>query len=142
CLHRREMYSRRAVSKFRIYVDLALSPTAMELLRAGAAGPELLLPNAPASSVLAKPEHDRQFAEADVAFGQPDTQAIAESTRLKWIHVSSSGITRYDSAQFRVMMAERGIPVSNSASVYNEPCAVHAMSFILAQARMLPGALK
>jgi phosphoglycerate dehydrogenase-like enzyme len=32
--------------------------------------------------------------------------------------------------------------VSNSAGVYNEACAVHALSFMLAQARNLPTALK
>jgi len=39
-------------------------------------------------------------------------------------------------------MAQRKIAVSNSASVYNEACAVHALSFMLAQARNLPLALK
>jgi phosphoglycerate dehydrogenase-like enzyme len=92
--------------------------------------------------VLTKSERDPQFPAADVAFGQPDPEAIAEAGHLKWIHVSSSGITRYNTAQFRALAAERGIVVSNSASVYNEACAVHALSFMLAQARRLPLALK
>ena len=96
----------------------------------------------PASSVLAKALRDPQFATADVAFGQPDLQAIAEAGQLKWIHVSSSGITRYDDPQFRALVAERKIVVSNSASVYHEACAAHALGFMLAQARKLPLALK
>jgi phosphoglycerate dehydrogenase-like enzyme len=39
-------------------------------------------------------------------------------------------------------MAERKIAVTNSADVYQEACAVHLFSFMLAQARNLPGALK
>ena len=78
----------------------------------------------------------------DIAFGQPEPGAIAEASQLKWIHISTSGITRYDNPQFRALMAERKIPVTNSASVYNEACAVHALSFMLAQASKLPLALK
>ncbi len=94
------------------------------------------------ASVLAKAERDPQFATVDIAFGQPEPEAIAKAGLLKWIHVSTSGITRYDNPQFRALMAERKIPVTNSASVYNEACAVHALSFMLAQARKLPLALK
>jgi phosphoglycerate dehydrogenase-like enzyme len=125
-----------------IYVDLAMPAPALAELRAGTAGHELLFPRQPATSVLAAPETDPQIATADIAFGQPDPQAIAGATRLQWIHVSSSGITRYDNAGFRALMAERKITVSNSASVYCEPCAVHVLSFMLAQARNLPGALE
>jgi len=125
-----------------IFVDLVLPPDAMDLLRHATAGHELLFSRTPAASVLAKPEPDPRFAAAQIAFGQPDPQAIAESNQLKWIHVSSSGITRYDNPQFRALMAERQIAVSNSAAVYAEACAVHVLSFILAQARNLPSALK
>lgn len=118
-----------------------MSPEDREVLLEGTKGHELVFPQVPVSSVLAKAERDPQFASVDVAFGQPDTQAIAEASQLKWIHVSSSGITRYDNPEFRALMAQRGIPVSNSASVYNEACAAHILSFILAQARGLPHAL-
>lgn len=126
----------------KIYVDLAMPPDALAVLQEGTAGHQLLFPPTPASSVLAKPEIDPQFAIADIAFGQPDPAAIAQAGQLKWIHVSSSGITRYDNPQFRASMAGRKILVSNSASVYCEPCAVHVLSFMLAQARNLPLALK
>lgn len=126
----------------RIFVDLALPPDVSEMLQAETKGHTLLFPHRPISSVLAKSEPDAQFATADIAFGQPDVQAVSEARRLKWIHVSSSGITRYDTPAFRSAMAERKIFVTNSASVYEEACAVHVFSFMLAQARNLPAALK
>jgi phosphoglycerate dehydrogenase-like enzyme len=130
------------MNQFRIFVDFAAPTDALELLRAETAGHQLVFPQKPAASVLVKAVRDPQFATADVAFGQPDLQAIAEAGQLKWIHVSSSGITRYDNPPFRALMAERKIAVSNSAGVYHEACAIHALSFMLAQARKLPLALK
>jgi phosphoglycerate dehydrogenase-like enzyme len=126
----------------KIFVDLALPPGALDLLRAGTSGHHLLFPLAPASSVLAKPELDPQLASAEIAFGQPHPDAIAAAKQLKWIQVSSSGITRYDNPQFRAFVKQRGILVSNSATVYCEACAVHVLSFMLAQARNLPLALQ
>jgi phosphoglycerate dehydrogenase-like enzyme len=126
----------------RIYVDLGMTPEVGEMLRDATKGHELVFPQVPVSSVLAKAERDSQFATVDVAFGQPDPQAIEEASHLRWIHVSSSGITRYDNPEFRALMARRGILVTNSASVYDEACATHTLSFILAQARGLPLALK
>ena len=128
--------------KLRIFVDFAMSADVLKVLRTGTKGNQLVFPEKPAASVLAKVERDPQFATVDVAFGQPDPAAVAEAGQLKWIHVSSSGITRYDTPEFRTLIAQRGIVVSNSASVYNEACAAHALSFMLAQARQLPLALK
>lgn len=130
------------MNKLRIFVDFAVSPKVLDMLQKGTRGHELVFPETPAVSVLAKPERDTQFVTADIAFGQPEPEAIAEGGRLKWIHISTSGITRYDNSQFRALMAARKIPVTNSASVYNEACAVHALSFMLAQARKLPQALR
>jgi phosphoglycerate dehydrogenase-like enzyme len=133
---------RMQTNKFRIFVDFAAPPAALELLREGTTRHQLVFPQRLASSVLTKTAHDPQFATADVAFGQPDPRAIAKAGQLKWIHVSSSGITRYDNPKFRALMAERKIVVTNSASVYKEACAVHALAFMLAQARKLPLTLK
>lgn len=125
----------------KIFIDFSLTPTALELLREGAAGHELLFPSKPSTNVLAKSAVDPLFFEADVAFGQPEPEAIAQAPKLRWIHVSSSGITRYDNDAFRSSMAARGITVTNSASVYNEACADHALCFMLAQSRRLPQCL-
>lgn len=126
----------------RIYVDLAMPAETLGLLRRGTAGHELVLPARPVSSVLAKAERDPLFATVDVAFGQPDVQSITEAPRLRWVHVSSAGITRYDTPEFRALATGRRIAVSNSSGVYDEACAVHALGFMLAHARKLPLGLR
>jgi phosphoglycerate dehydrogenase-like enzyme len=123
---------------FRIFVDFATPPDVLEMLQAGARGHQLVFPQKPVTSVLAKAERDPRFATVDIAFGQPDLESIAEAPHLKWVHVSSSGITRYDNPKFRAEMAERKIIVTNSAGVYDDACAVHVLSFMLAQERNLP----
>ena len=132
---------RFCMSRLRIYVDLAMPPDALNVLREGAADHELIFPAKPITSVLAKADPDPAFATVDVAFGQPDLQSIAQAEKLRWIHVSSSGITRYDTPEFRASMAGRGIVVSNSAMVYQEGCALHLLSFILSHARNIPSGL-
>jgi phosphoglycerate dehydrogenase-like enzyme len=132
----------KAMNKLRIFVDFAAPPDVLEMLQDGTREHQLVFPKTAASSVLARAERDPQFATVEVAFGQPDLQAIAGAGRLKWIHVSSSGFTRYDTPEFRSLMARRKIPVTNSASVYHEACATHMLSFMLAQARRLPVALR
>jgi phosphoglycerate dehydrogenase-like enzyme len=130
------------MNRFRIFTDFAATPEDLELLQARTKEHELVFTKTPVSSVLGKADRDPQFATVDIAFGQPDPEAIAEAKHLKWVHISSSGITRYDNLQFRALVAERKIAVSNSASVYKEACAVHALSFMAAQARQLPRALR
>lgn len=132
----------RAMQKLKIFVDIPTPPDLLGLLEQGTQGHELVFARNRVSSVLAKAEPDPRFGGVDVAFGQPDPSAIIAAGRLKWIHVSTSGITRYDNREFREFVARRGIVVTNSARVYNEACAVHALSFILAQARNLPLALQ
>jgi phosphoglycerate dehydrogenase-like enzyme len=114
----------------------------MPVLLAGTEGHELIFPPAAAPSVLAGGAPAPQLSGVDIAFGQPQVEAIAQAPALKWIHVSSAGITRYDTPAFRALAQGRGIAVSNSSSVHCESCATHALSFILAQARQLPLALK
>lgn len=130
------------MKSFRIFVDQTLAPDLLDRLRRGTAGHELVFPRVPLTSVLAKAELDPQFPTVDIAFGQPDTEAIRMAPQLKWVQVSSAGITRYDTPEFRALAKEKDLVVSNSSTVYKEACALHTLSFILAQARMLPAALK
>ncbi len=130
------------MDKLRIYADLAMPPDALDLLRAGTAGHELVFPATPVASVLGKGGPDPQFDTVDVAFGQPDVPSIIRSHRLRWVHVGSAGITRYDTPEFRAHAVKRGLPVSNSSGVYDEACAVHALGFMLAHARLLPQGLR
>jgi phosphoglycerate dehydrogenase-like enzyme len=127
---------------FRIFADIAAPPATLKLLREITEGHQLLLPSKPTVSVLHKADPDPLIYTADISFGQPDPEAIVEAFQLKWIHVSSSSITRYDNSAFRTLMADRNVIVTNSASVYAEACAEHALAFMVAQSRQLPVALR
>jgi phosphoglycerate dehydrogenase-like enzyme len=56
---------------------------------------------------------------------------------VRWVHLSSAGYTRYDTAEFRSALQARPAIFTNSSSVYDEPCAEHLMAFLLADARQL-----
>jgi phosphoglycerate dehydrogenase-like enzyme len=126
----------------RIFSDSPLSATAARILQEGVAPHEIIVPQKRLSSVLAKPEPDPAFPLADIAFGQPDLESIANSDRLKWIQISTAGFTRYDTPEFRALVAARGLIVTNSSSVYAAACAEHVFAFMLARSRMLPQALR
>jgi phosphoglycerate dehydrogenase-like enzyme len=89
------------------------------------------------TSNLAASGHDPAIDAADVAFGQPDPAALLAAPRLKWAHLTSAGWDRYDRADLRAALGERGAALTNSSSVYEDPCAQHALSMILAQCRQL-----
>ena len=77
------------------------------------------------------------FASADVAFGQPEPEQIMASTRLKWVHITSAGYTRYDSDEVRQALRQHGTVFTNSSHVFDAPCAQHILAMMLAQARQL-----
>ncbi len=126
----------------KIFSDAALSDGAAKLLRDGVAPHEVVFAARPASSILAKSAPDPAFAEVDIAFGQPDLVNIEHSTRLRWMHLTSAGFTRYDTPEFRASAKARGLVVTNSSAVFAEPCAEHVLAFMLAHARRLPQSLQ
>ncbi len=128
-------------STMKVFSDATLNDRALALLREGLAGHEMVRPQKLATSVLAKSEADPALLNAEVAFGQPDVAGLATATRLRWLHLSSAGFTRYDTPEFRAFAAERGLVVTNSSGVYAEACAEHVLAFLMAQARCLPAAL-
>jgi phosphoglycerate dehydrogenase-like enzyme len=77
------------------------------------------------------------FASADVAFGQPEPKQVMASTRLKWVHITSAGYTRYDTDEMRAALHEHGTIFTNSSHVFDAPCAQHVLAMMLAQARQL-----
>jgi phosphoglycerate dehydrogenase-like enzyme len=81
------------------------------------------------------------LAEADIAFGQPDADQIKELPNLRWIHLTSAGYTRYDLPEIQAALNKRDAQLTNSSSVFDEPCAQHLLAFMLAQARQLPLAM-
>lgn len=125
----------------RIYCNLALPADVKQALQDGAKGHQLLYAQDGQNSALSDVASDPQMLEADIAFGQPNLEDVESAQNLKFIQISSSGITRYDNAAFRKLVSQKGIAVCNSAQVFNEPCAVHALAFMLAHARQLDRAL-
>ena len=89
------------MNALKIFSDAPLTDSALKLLQAGVAPHEVVLAAIPARSVLAKSELDPAFPGADIAFGQPDIANIKHSSRLRWMHLSTAGYTRYDTAEFR-----------------------------------------
>lgn len=130
------------MNQLKIFSDFAAEPEVLERLRQGVAPHALVLHNEPAATVLSKSAPHPALSEADIAFGQPDASAVLQAARLRWLHVSTAGYTRYDTEEFRREAARRNLVVTNSSSVYAEPCAQHALAFMLAQSRQLPGALR
>ena len=78
---------------------------------------------------------------ADVAFGQPPPAAVMAAAKVKWVHVSSAGYTRYDTPEFRAAIKSRGGVFTNSSAVYDQPCAQHVAAMLLAVCRRLPAAI-
>lgn len=128
--------------KKRIFIDFAVTGEVRSMLEKTAKEYELVFAKKPVTSVLHKAGWDPQMATANIIFGQPDLDAIDKATQLQWLHISSSGITRYDNEQFRNKMQKRKIMVSNSALVYNEACAEHTLAFMLAQSRQITAGLQ
>src|SRR5580765_7769142 len=51
-------------------------------------------------SNLVSSGEDPDLPNADVAFGQPDPDQAMICPKLKWIHLTSAGYTRYDTKEF------------------------------------------
>jgi phosphoglycerate dehydrogenase-like enzyme len=123
-----------------IWTNTPLPDSSLARLRAGIGANRLLI-STQLSNILSAAGPDPLLAEADIAFGQPDPDQLLGLTRLKWIHLSTAGYTRYDRPDLRQSLAGRKILVTNSSSVFDEPCAEHALMFMMAAARDFPAAL-
>lgn len=123
----------------RIFSDLSSDSRINGLLRDGVAPSTLVLPDRPIGSVLGA--SDFSLEGIDIAFGQPSAERVLEAASVKWVHVASAGYTRFDTPEFRAAAKARGLILTNSSSVYDEPCAEQLFSYILAQARQLPRSL-
>lgn len=115
-----------------IWTNTRFSEPAATLLREGTAGHRLIL-----ASELGSDEANEALREADIAFGQPDADILISSTRAQWVHISSAGYTNYDRDDFKAALRGRGAFLSNSSSVFDEPCAQHLLAMMLADARQL-----
>ncbi|WP_367874064.1 D-2-hydroxyacid dehydrogenase [Luteolibacter sp. Populi] len=129
------------MSTLKVFTDLQAAPELIDWLRESIAPHELRVPAPTGANVLSDIPTDPLMQEADVVLGQPRTDAVLTSSKLKWLQVSTAGFTRYDTPEFRTAMQARGIPVTNSSHVYDDPCAEHVLAFMLANARQLPRSL-
>ena len=128
----------------KIFCDYQFSPSAQALLaqEAETHRHELIFAQSLSTTNLVAGATDPRIAEAEIAVGQPDPMAIVTAENLRWVHLTSAGYTRYDTAEFRTAATTKGVVLTNSSGVYAEACAEHAFSFMLAQARQLPVALR
>ncbi len=123
-----------------IWCNAALSTDAIQLLGADLSPNRLIHSEMPTSNLHAAGA-DPLLPQASIAFGQPDPQQVIDSPSVKWVHLTSAGYTRYDTDAFRSAMKSRGGMLTNSSSVYSEPCAEHALAMVMSMARQLPQAL-
>lgn len=124
-----------------IWTNLKLSAEGRRLLLEGIHEHELFESVAGSNSVLADAEHDESIHKADILLGQPLPDDVLSHEKLQWLQITTAGYSRYDTPEFRRVISQKGIAVTNSSSVYDLPCAEHVLAFILAQSRNLPAAL-
>jgi phosphoglycerate dehydrogenase-like enzyme len=124
-----------------IWSNAKFPEQAMALLREGLKHHKLVQPAARNASNLDVGAADPALAEADVAFGQPVPEQIMSLPRLRWVHLTTAGYTRYDRDDLRAAMTGRGAQMTNSSGVYEEPCAQHLLAMMMALARRLPDSL-
>ncbi len=124
-----------------IWCNAQFSNPALAILQKGVESHRQVFSSQLSSSNLAAGAPDPTLAEADIAFGQPDPSSALQSPKLRWIQLTTAGYTRYDTDTFREGATQRQIAVSNSSQVYAQPCAEHALAFMLAEARQLPQCL-
>lgn len=120
-----------------IWSNVHCPPEVHGLLEREAAAHRILWAEQRHASNLVDGRADPKLAEADIAFGQPDVQSVIDSPRLRWVHLTTAGYTRFDTPAFHTAARARGLVLTNSSSVYAEPCAQHAAAFIYAHARRL-----
>jgi phosphoglycerate dehydrogenase-like enzyme len=119
-----------------IWANPFLTASAEDLLFRSTAQHKLILDQKP-EHVLDVGTSDPRILHSDIVFGQPDPGAIVQSEKLRWLHLSSAGYARYDTDELRNALKKRSAIMTNSSSVFDEPCAEHLMAFLLAGARQL-----
>jgi phosphoglycerate dehydrogenase-like enzyme len=122
----------------RVWTNTNFPEDVLQILEEGLDTAELVYATQTFSGNLVSSPPDSSLEEATIAFGQPDAEQLLQLTNIRWVHLTSAGYTKYDRDDLRAVFRERGAILTNSSSVYAEPCAQHAMSMILAFARQLP----
>jgi phosphoglycerate dehydrogenase-like enzyme len=117
----------------KIWSNFKSDEPAMGLLRQGVSGHQLILSTEPHRA-------DTSLETADIAFGQPDAEAVRRSSTLRWVHLDSAGYEKFDTKAMYEDIRKRGAKLSNSSGVFDEPCAEHLLAMMMSLARRLPHA--
>lgn len=121
----------------RIWTNTHFSAENLARIREALSPHELFVADATHQSNLVAGSVDESCRAADLALGQPAPVDVIESTSLKWIHLTSAGYTRYDRDDVRAALRSRGAMLTNSSSVYDDPCAQQVIAFMFAHNRRL-----
>ena len=124
-----------------IWCNTIFREEATRQLRAGMKGHTITVPAGATAAVLVEGAPDPALLEADIAFGQPNVGQLLEPSRVRWVHLSSAGYSRYERADLQAALQSRGVPVTTSSDVFAESCSQHLLAMMLAQARQLPYSL-
>lgn len=125
----------------RIWCNYPLDEPAAALLREGTQLHELALHEQTGQTAAVRDLPDAAPENVEILFGQPDPAGLLTNARLRWVHLSSAGYTRYDRDDLRAAFRERGAILTNSSHVFDEPCAQHLAAMMLSLARRLPQCL-
>ena len=123
---------------FTIWYNIRLPEAALQQLQAGIGRHKLVPASSLEISNLYGSGADPVMDVADIAFGQPYPDQIITSPKLRWVHLTTAGFTRYERDDLRDTLRSRGGAMTNSSQVFDEPCAQHALAMMLALARQLP----
>jgi phosphoglycerate dehydrogenase-like enzyme len=108
----------------KIWTNVNYSEAAMKVFADGIAGHALV----------------SNLAEAEAVFGFTAPEQHQSESNLCWIQVPAAGYEKFDTPEGRAWLRERGIALTNSSSVYNEPCAQHVLAMLMALSRRIPQA--
>ncbi len=124
----------------RVFVASSFPGEAQAELERGLAVFEVVRPARPPASNLVSYDADEPI-DVEVVFGQPSPATVARSTRVRWVHLTSAGYTRYAEDDARAIFTSREVALTTSSTVYAEPCATHALTLVLALLRRLDEAV-
>jgi phosphoglycerate dehydrogenase-like enzyme len=124
------------MTAFTIWTNAFLTSSAEALLVRATTAHRLVIAGK-ADHVLDVGPSDPRILEAEIVFGQPEPETVMRSRKLLWLHLSSAGYARYDTPEIRDALKTQSAVMTNSSSVFDEPCAQHLMAWLLADARLL-----
>src|SRR5690349_7806593 len=93
-------------------------------------GYQVLVPPVERLTLPVCPPGDPLIGQASIVFGKPNPDDLLTIPRLRWIHLTSAGYEQYDREDLRVALRQRGVPLTNTSTVYAEPCAEHVLAMM------------